>query len=37
MEFVHKESFETHYDLQDDMEEDVQEVTMNHIIKKQCL
>ncbi len=22
MEFVHEESFETHYDLQDDMKED---------------
>jgi hypothetical protein len=34
MEFVHEESSETHYDLQDDIKEDVEEVTMNHIIKR---
>ncbi len=34
MEFVHEESSQTHYDLQDDIKEDVEEVTMNHIIKR---
>jgi hypothetical protein len=30
MQFVPMKSFETHDDLQDNMEEDVQEITMDH-------